>query len=396
MPKYNYVAVDLQNNKVKDVLDARDDFDFRRKMRAQNLVPIKYGVQDESHGIYHLRANECAEFCSQLAGMLSSGITVARAMEILKDRDFKPPVKRVYEKIHKDVMQGITLSEAMRMQPKAFPELLVNMIASGEASGQLERVTGKMAFHYDKEHRLNGKVKSAMTYPLILLVVTVLVVMAIFIFILPKFFDLFENMELPGITRVFVGTSEFLTKFWYLVLIAVLVLIAIFQYLGTIRSIRLKIDHLKLRFPVVGKLLKIIFTARFARTLSSLYTSGISMINALEITATIIGNKYIEDQFEEVIKNIRNGDLLSESIGRVDGFDRKLATTILIGEESGRLDTMLESTAESFDYEAETATVRMVQLVEPVMIVVMALIIGVVMLAVMLPIISLYQNVGNM
>lgn len=396
MPRYSFTAVDFQNNRVIDAVDAKDNADFRRIMRTRSLIPLKFKVTDESRNTYRLKANESAEFSRQLASMLGSGITLVRAMEILKERDFKPNLKAVYVKLHKDVQQGYTMSEAMRLQSKAFPELLVNMYASGEASGQLEHVASKMALHYEKEHRLNSKVQSAMLYPTILFIVTVLVVIIIFTGVLPKFFDLFKDTELPAVTQVIVNMSGFMQSYWYLVLIGALLLIVFIQYLLTIRKVRLGFDKFKLGIPIAGKLLKIICTARFARTLSSLYTSGISMLSALEITSTIIGNKYIENQFVDTMKNVRNGEPLSIAVGGIDGFDKKLSTTILIGEESGRLDTMLESTAEAFDYEAEIATGRLVQMVGPIMIVVMAVVIGFVMLAVMMPIFTLYQNVGAM
>jgi len=396
MPKYNYIAVDLENNKKSDIVDAKDESDLRRILRNQNLVPIRYKEIDEKTTSYRLKADQTSEFSRQLASMLGSGITLVRAMEILKDRDFKPKLKMVYEKIHKDVQQGFTLSEAMRLQPRAFPGLLVNMYASGEASGQLEQVANKMAVHYDKENRLNGKVKTAMTYPIILLVVTLVVVMLIFTVVLPQFFELLGDIELPLITRVVIAISGFMQSNWLYVIIGVLTVIAICQYLMRIRKVALKVDRLKIRVPIIGKLLKIIYTARFARTLSSLYTSGISMLNALEITRTTISNTYIENQFDDVIKSVRNGEFLSESVAMVDGFDKKLSATILIGEETGRLDAMLESTAESFDYEAEMATGRLVQLLEPVMIVILAVVVGGIMLAVMMPIMTLYQNAGNL
>jgi len=396
MPKYNYIAVDLENNKKSDTVDAKDESDLRRILRNQNLVPIRYKEIDEKKTSYRLKADQTSEFSRQLASMLGSGITLVRAMEILKDRDFKPKLRMVYEKIHKDVQQGFTLSEAMRLQPRAFPGLLVNMYASGEASGQLEQVANKMAVHYDKENRLNGKVKTAMTYPIILLVVTLVVVMLIFTVVLPQFFELLGDIELPLITRVVIAISGFMQSNWLYVIIGVLTVIAICQYLMRIRKVALKVDRLKIRVPIIGKLLKIIYTARFARTLSSLYTSGISMLNALEITRTTISNMYIENQFDDVIKSVRNGEFLSESVAMVDGFDKKLSATILIGEETGRLDAMLESTAESFDYEAEMATGRLVQLLEPVMIVILAVVVGGIMLAVMMPIMTLYQNAGNL
>jgi type IV pilus assembly protein PilC len=396
MPKYKYSAMDFNSKKISGFVDARDDEDLRRILRARNLAPVTYKKVEEKFRGYRLKANETAEFSRQLASMLGSGITLVRAMEILKGRDFKPALIAVYDKLYRDVQQGVTMSEAMRLQPNSFPELLVNMYASGEASGQLEQVASKMAVHYEKEYKLNKKVQSAMTYPMVLIVVTVIVVIVIFTLVLPTFFDLFEDMPLPLITQIVVAISGFLTGYWHWAIIGVLILIAVVQYLLKIWRVALWYDTQKLKMPMAGKLLKIIYTARFARTLSSLYASGVSIITALTISATIVGNKFIQTQFDELIKNVRNGEPLSEAVGAVNGFDKKLATSIMIGEESGNLDSMLVSTAESFDYEAEIATTRMVQILEPMLIVFMALIICGIMLAVMMPIFSLYTNIANL
>jgi len=396
MPKFSFTALDLENKKVIGAIDAKDEDDFRRIMRGRDLVPLKIKPVDEKQNIYRLKANEVAEFCRQLASMLSSGITAIRAMEILKQRDFKPKLKSVYEKLHKDISQGSSISEAMLQQGKAFPLLLINMFASGEASGQLETVTERMATHYEKEHRLNGKIKSAMRYPKILGVATILVVLIIFIVVLPEFFGTLTSLgtELPTITKVIIAMSEFLLSGWYLLLIAGLALVLGIQLLLSVDRVRLAFDKFKLKMPVVGKLLKIIYTARFARTLSSLYGSGVSMIRALEITGTIIINKYIESQFADLVKNVRNGEPLSESVRKIDGLDNKLPNTILIGEEAGRLDAMLISTADAFDYEAEQATGALVALTEPVMIVIMAIVIMIVILSVMLPMAGMYDSFG--
>ena len=394
MPKYTYTALDLTNKKLSGELDARDDDDLRRQLRDQNLVPTKYSVKEDKQGSYRMKSIDVGEFCRQLSGMLDSGITIVRAMEILKDRDFAPKLLEIYEKLHRDVQLGHTLSEAMRLQGSAFPELLINMFASGEASGQLERVADKMAGHYEKEHRLNARAKSAMTYPIFLISLTFVAVMVIFIFILPGFFEFFGDTPLPTITTVMISISDFMQTSWYIVLIGILIIILVWRTLLSVNGFRYQYDRLKLKLRIVGKLVKIIYTARFARTLSSLYSSGIPMIRALEITATVIGNKYIAEQFPDVIMNVRNGASLSESVGKVDGFDKKLATTILIGEETGRLDSMLESTAVSFDFEAEIALDKLVQLIQPVMIVIIAIVIGTIMLSVMLPLMDFYQALG--
>jgi len=394
MAKYHYTALDVKNNKESGVVDARDDDHFRKIMRGRELVPTKYKAVDEKLGTYRLKPPEVAEFCRQLASMLSSGITAVRAMDILKERDFKPKLKVVYERMHKDVQQGQSLSEAMLNQGKSFPVLLINMFASGEASGQLENVTNKMAIHYEKEHRLEGKIKNALRYPKILAGAVIIVVAIIFIFVMPNFFGMLLDMdvELPLITRIIIAMSDFLIAYWYILLIVILCVVVVTQYVLSLPKVRLAFDKLKLRLPVIGKLLKIIYTARFARTLSSLYGSGVSMLRAIEITATIISNKYIESQFPQLVIDVRNGEALSASVRKIDGMDNKLPNTILIGEESGRLDAMLVSTADAYDYEAEQATGALVELVQPVMIIVMALIIMLVLLSVMLPMAELYQS----
>jgi type IV pilus assembly protein PilC len=389
-----YTAIDLSNAKVSGEINARDDEDLRRLLRAQNLIPDRYFVIEDAKSNYRMKSNDVGEFSRQLASMLASGITIVRAMEILKERDFAPKLLKVYEKLHRDVQQGYTMSEAMRLQEKVFPDLFVNMYASGEASGQLERVAEKMAVHYEKEHRLNARAKSAMTYPIVLLVTTIIVVMLLFTLILPNLFEVFDDIPMPGITQIMLAISTFMQNYWYIVLIAALVLVLVCQTLLSLDKVRYQFDHLKLRIKMTGKLLRTIYTARFARTLSSLYSSGIPMIRALEITATIVNNMYIAEQFPDVITNVRNGQSLSSSIAAIDGFDRKLSTTIMIGEESGRLDDMLESTAEAFDYEAEIALDKLVQLIQPIMIIILAVVIGAIMLSVMLPMLSLYQNVG--
>ena len=391
MPKYNYTALDLQNNRVSDSIDARDEQDFRAKLRTLSLVPVRFRQVSEAKGTYRLKANEVSEFSRELASMIGSGITVVRALEIMVQRDLEPKLTAVYKRLQRDLHQGSTLSEAMRMQGRAFPELLINMYASGEASGQLEQVASKMAVQYDKEHKLNKKVKSAMTYPIMLLILAVVVVFLLFTLILPSFFGLFEDMPLPLATRIMMAISGFMQENWLYVLIGVLLFIAALQRFIQVPDVRLRFDKMKLRIKVVGKMLRIIYTARFARTLSSLYSSGISMITALEISSTIIGNKYIESQFGELIKKVRNGGTLSEAVGAVDGFDKKLAGSIAIGEETGKMDTMLEATADGFDYESEMATTRLVSLMGPLMIVFMGVLIAVIMVSVILPI-SLYEH----
>lgn len=335
---------------------------------------------------------ELSDFSRQLGTMIGSGVSLIRAISILVQRQKNPKIKAIYTDIYRKLQQGMTLSYAMEEQGKAFPELMINMYRTGETSGQMERVAMTMALQYEKDNRIKGKVRNAMIYPIILICVTIFVVIGVFTFIIPSFSKVFNGMELPMITKIVNAISEAMLAYWYWMLIGVLCMVALIAGMLRVEKIRYKVDQMKLKFPKLGKLLGTIYTSRFARNMCSLYTSGISIINGLMIVKDNIGNKYIESQFDQVIRMVRNGTSLSQSIQKIDGFDAKLASSIYIGEESGKLEDMLSSLADDFDYEAEMATQKMVAMLEPIMIIFLALIVLCVMLSVLLPIYQMYQN----
>ncbi|UYO63066.1 type II secretion system F family protein [Acetobacterium wieringae] len=394
MPVYKYTAKNLQSQLIKGTMEATSPELVRRTLRQNNEFALHIQEIQEHHQVYKLKPMEISDFSRQIASMLGSGITMIRAIKIMEERDIKPAIKKVYGVLYQEIQRGNTLSYAMEATGGSFPELLINMYKSGEASGQMEGTARKMADHYEKEHKLRGKIKSAMTYPIILFVITIMVVVLIFTLILPQFFTLFEGIELPAITQLMINISNSMTTYWYIYLIGLLIFIVLGGFLVTVPQIKKALDQFKLKIPKIGKLMKIIYTARFARTLSSLYSSGLAMINALTISGATIGNSYLESQFPQAIEQVRNGEPLSASIQTIEGFDAKLVSTIYIGEESGNLDSMLESVADSFDYEAEMATARLVTFIEPIMIIIMASIVGAIILSVMLPIMTLYQNIG--
>jgi len=395
MPVYKYTAINLKSNKIKGKMFAEDSEELIIGLRSKELTLVSYyEVEEERKATYKLKANEVADFSQEISTMLGSGITIIHALDIMLKRDIKEKVKNTYINIYNDLSNGKTLSEALENQGEAFPRLFINMYKTGEESGHLDLVAGKMGVHYTKEHRLNNKIKSATMYPKILLTLLTGVVLLIFTVILPKFFKLFEGVELPLVTRIVVGISNAFINYGLFIIIGVFIIIAIFSNLLKQKSVRLKIDAFKLKIPKLGKLYKIIYTARFSRTLSSLYTSGLSIVKALTICSTTIGNTYIESQMPDAIDKVRNGEPLSSAIEGIIGFDIKLSLSIYVGQESGKLDKMLDTISDSFDYEAEIATEKMVTILEPALIVFMSIIVGFIALSVMLPIITLYQNVG--
>ena len=395
MPLFKYNAITLDGRQQTGKAEAANYGQLAALLRRENLFLISTQAVESTVTYQKLKTDELADFCRQLGAMLSSGITLIRAMMILTQRDNKPYVKKIYDAVIEELQRGSTLSEAMAMCGRAFPELLINMVRAGEQTGRLDESCNKMAVQFDKDHRLNQKIKSATMYPIILVVLIIVVILVIFTFVLPQFMGMFEGMELPLPTRIVMGISDFLTSYGIVTLALVVafaaLLMAIFRKPGPKRAL----DKVKLGLPKIGKLLQTIYTARFARTLASLYVSGIPMIQALTIAQATIGNKYIESEFTKVTEALGNGRSLSQAISTVDGFEGKLKSTILIGEESGRLEHMLESVADQFDYDSEMASARMVALIEPVLIVVMAGIVGMVIVAVMMPLFEMYGTIGG-
>lgn len=395
MPLYKYTAVAVDGTKKRGRMEAGGVSQLTSLLGDEGLFLVKHQESTKVQKQKRLKLIEVADFCRQLAAMLSSGITLIRAMQIISQRDNKPHIQKVYDAVIDDLQKGTSLSDSMANQGKAFPELLINMIKAGESSGRMDSTASKMADQYDKDHRLNGKIRNAVMYPAILVVLIVVVMIVIFTFVLPTFFEMFEGMALPLPTQIVMAISDFLVANWLYLLIGVLIIVMVFTAIFKQPHPRRWKDKLLTKLPKIGKLLRTIYTARFARTMASLYVSGIPMIQSLNIAKKTIGNSYIEYQFESVIERLANGQTLSQSLMDVDGFESKLKSTILIGEESGRLEQMLESVADQFDYDAEMASQRLVALIEPVLIVVMAVVIAFVMISVMLPIYQMYSSVGG-
>lgn len=396
MPGYKYQATNLEGKTVRGVLRALDENDLREQLRQQSVYLIEFSEISEGKNMKKLKANETAEFCRELGAMLAAGVPLVRALNIMAQRDIKPHLKEIYVQMYRLLQQGLLLSEAMSQMGQAFPELLINMFKASESTGRMDITADRMAVHYQKSYRLQKQVRSAMTYPIILLILMVVVVFGMFIFILPTFFEVFDSLggELPAITQAMLSLSQFMTENWMWVIIGMVVLVAVIRMLLQLPQVRLVFDRVKLKLPVIGKLLKIIYTARFARTLSSMYSSGLAIITALQNARSTIGNAYIASQFGEVVNDVRTGMSLADAVNKIDGFDKKLAATIQIGEETGKLDEMLISVSDTFDYDSDIAMQRMTTLVQPVMLIVMAVVIGVVMIAVMMPLMNLYGSMG--
>ena len=396
MARFKYVAKDMSGKVHKGTVEAASENALTQQLREENLYLVEAKDLNGAKKQKKLKAKQLAAFCRELSTLLASGVTLVRALDIISEQEGMNKDERdIYKDVLQDLKRGISLSDAMESK-ECFPDLMIGMIRSGEGSGNLDLVTQRLSIQYEKDYKLTQQVKSAMTYPCILLVLCVAIVILIVTFILPQFQSLFDQMEsLPMITNILIAVSNFLVQKWYIALLAVAVIVALIRIIVGIPSVRRGVDWLKVHMWGFGKLFKVVYTARFARTLSSLYSSGMPLVSAVGVAAKTIGNGYVESQFDEVITMVRGGVPLSQGLREVDGLLKKLSSTILVGEESGRLDVMLDSIAETLEADAEQATKRMVTLLEPILIIFMALIVGCIMIGVMLPIYQSYSAIEN-
>lgn len=397
MDSYRYKARNAGGRALKGVMQAVDENDLHEKLKKDELFLVSAELIKEKTSSRKLKSDKVAEFARNIGELVASSVSLVRALKIIsEDESISPKERAIYANVLRLVRSGIPLSDALIEQGGVFPTLFVNMIKSSESSGNLDQVALQMADYYEKDYKLSQKLSSAFTYPKILCVLIVLVLIIIIGFVIPQFESLFAQMEtLPAATRILLAISGFVSKKWYILIFAVIVGVMAIRLIVVIPAVAYVLHKLKLKLPVFGKLNKVIYTARFARTLSSLYSAGIPIVTALGIARETIGNRYIDKQFDNVIAMVRAGANLSDAINSVDGFVKKLTSSILVGEETGSLDTMLKSTADQMSYDSEIAMNKLVAMVEPAMIVVMAVTVGFIMIAIIQPIYGSYQAIAN-
>lgn len=395
MDIYRYRAKGFDGKVVKGTMKVNDSDELYKLLKEDNLFLLDCQLVEKKINTKKLKTKAVSALCRQLGTLLQSGITIVRAFTIMAEReDIKPFEKKIYHDVIVLLKQGVSLSEAMEEQGRAFPELLINMFKSAEMSGTLDKTANRMATHYEKEVYLNGKIKSAMMYPIVLGCVALVGMLFIVGYVIPQFEVLFARMEsLPLFTMIIMAISSFISNYWYILIAGIALLIAMIRYLLSIEKIRYKYDRFKIKLPYVGNLLKTIYTARFARTLSSLYTSGLPIVSSLDVGKKTISNKYIESQFVDVQRSLKAGESLSQALRKVDGFQVKLISSIEVGEEAGNLDTMLISISDALDYEAEMAITKLVSILEPLMIVLMGVVVAIIVIGVILPIYNSYATI---
>lgn len=335
-------------------------------------------------------------FCKQMGVMLYAGMPLIASLDVLANQSEKAIVREITLEMMGDIQKGESLSQAMKKQKNVFPAMLINMIESGELTGKIDDVFAKMSDYYKKEDSTFNKVKSAMMYPMVLGIMTVIVTGLMIVKIFPTFIGLFESAgaELPGLTKFILNISEILQTKWFIILGVMFAVVFVFKKWKSTKSGKKIWDTFILKVPVVSSQLKKIYTARFTRTLATLIESGISIIDAVVNAAKVTQNEFLIEKIELAVEGIKKGNKLSTELSKVKIFPPMMISMISIGEESGSIEEMLEKSADFYDEELEAALSKLMGLIEPVMIVIMALVIGTIVASMFLPMFDMISVVG--
>ena len=395
MAIFKYTATDLSGKTVHGKENAEDKVALAQKLKDKGLFLSTFTEEKEKQrdAKTKFKTKDLAFFSRQISTMLTSGISLVKALSILMSQEEDKKKKALLSEIYDDVQRGKSFSEALIAQGTAFPNMFISMVSAGESSGNLDHIMNRLSSHYDKENKTNNKINSAMSYPMILGIIMVIIVIALFVFVMPSFAAMFNNPDdIPAFTRLLLDISDSMVHFWYIYIAVVVVLVFVIKTVKKLPVVKLWWDRTKCRIPKAGKLICTIYTSRFAHTMSNLFASGMGMVECIQKSEQVLDNAYISQQFETVVENVKQGEALSTAIARTGIFDGVFTSVILVGEESGTLDDILEKTADYYDDEADTAINKLTAMLQPLMIMVMGVLVCAILLAIY-P--AMYEAMGN-
>lgn len=404
MPTYRYTAMDANGKMIAGRLEA-DSIELVRGRLAElryhilslrAASPIHGGLNGMMGRLQRVKLRDLVVFSRQFATMIDAGLSVVKCLDILQQQCRNPKLAEVVSGVKHDVAGGASLTDALSRHPRVFSPLYVNMVRSAEAGGILDQVLDRLAGFLEKEQEVRGKIKSAMTYPAVVLFFSVLMLVGLIFFILPKFKIIFETMQLklPLATRILLGISDFGTQYWFVALGMLAAGAVAYKLYARTDKGALTVDWLKLRLPVFGDLLMKSSVSRFARTFGTLITSGVPVLRALEIVSETSGNRVLADTITRARASIKEGEKISAPLFASRMFPVMVTQMIAVGEETGRLDQMLLKVSDFYDKEVDATLKALTSLIEPVMIVVMGGIVALIAISVISPIYELVGSIG--
>ncbi|MCU0291902.1 MAG: type II secretion system F family protein [Thermoanaerobaculaceae bacterium] len=400
MPSFEWKGRDRGGRPQSGVLVADNKDAALAVLRRQQVVPITVKEKGKEIAVPKVRGGvndrTLAIFTRQFSVMIDAGLPLVQCLQILGEQQENKAFQRIILQVREDVETGSSLANALKKHPQAFSDLFVNMVAAGEAGGILDTILQRLSTYIEKAARLKAQVKAALMYPATVIAIAIIVVYVILWKVIPVFASLFEGLgaSLPLPTRVVVAASKFIGRFWWLIIMLVVAaFFAVRRYYATKQG-RLVIDRMMLKAPVLGLVLRKIAVARFCRTLGTLLSAGVPVLESLEITARTSGNAVIELAILEVRKQVEEGKALADPLKTTGQFPPMVVQMISVGEATGAMDTMLAKIAEFYEEEVDTAVAGMMKLIEPIMILFLGVVIGGVVIAMYLPMFDLISKIG--
>lgn len=403
MPIYSYNVINKEGKEKKGSIEAADKQEAMNKLKTEgyfvkNLQEASALNKDIQLPMFKkkIKARDLSVFCRQFMSIIKAGVPIVTALEMLGDQTENKRLKQAVYDLRDSVQKGETLGNAMRRNLDVFPSLLINMIDAGEASGSLEVSLDRMAVHFEKDAKIKGMIKKAMMYPMVLLIVAVGVLCVMCMVVIPNFIGMFEELgsELPAFTVMVVNFSNLLVNRWYVILAVIVAIVFAFKMYKKTDSGARAIARFKQKLPVFGALVQKTACARFARTLSTLLAAGVPLVEALTITGKAIDNVLYKDDLDEAVSQVQKGMVLSNVLKKNKLFPPMILHMLGIGEETGNMEEMLTNAANYYDEEVESTTGQVMALMEPMIIVVMAVVVGVLIAAVYGPVMQLSNSIA--
>ena len=418
MADFRYAAKDPAGKTVEGTIQANDRNEAVHLLRNKDLIVLRVdqgkksrkkkggggggsGGGVASRSLFKVKPNatkaELVIFTRQLSTMISAGISLLESLEVLAEQAESPSMKATCNALTSELRGGSDLSAAMSTCPKAFSPLYISMVQAGEASGQMDVILVRLAEYVESTEELKREIRSAMTYPVISLVLVLSITAFLMIGVVPGFKDVFDGLgaELPGLTLTVLAISDWLRAKWYMVFIGLFAAIVAFVITKKTDKGTLMFDHMTLKVPIFGQLARKVALARFSRTFATLVRSGVPIMGTLDIVADTAGNRVVSDAVRASRESVRNGNMLSEPLSRTKVFPPMVVRMIAIGERSGALEQLLEKIAEFYDSQVKATIKSLTSLIEPLLICFMGGIVGVVILAVFLPILNIIGNLSG-
>ena len=428
MANYQYSALDPKGEQTTGVISATSESEAIQQLRAKGLYPTQISEEGAAKGkakgkVAPLKAKgkakaktvtkgkvggsvkpkSLAMFTRQLATLIDSGLPLLRSLTVLEKQEPNPVLRATVSALAENVQGGSTFSESLAQHPKIFNKLYVNMVKAGELGGVLETVLNRLSEYQEKAEKLKSKIVSAMVYPVIVMIIAVGILVFLLIFIVPKFTEMFSDTgsELPLISQIVFGMSAFFlaNPFWVPNVVFVFIVFGIFLFLfnlwGKTPPGRIMIDTMLLRIPILGDIQRKSAVSRFSRTLGTLVTSGVPILQALNITRDTAGNVIISRAIEKVHEAVKEGETIVTPLQASGVFPNMVISMVDVGEETGKLPEMLLKVADVYDDEVDNAVTALTSILEPIMIVILAVIVGAVVFALFLPLIKMISTMGN-